>query len=204
MDAILFDLNGVILKEGRIISQIALPLISGTCDYETVKKEYLRYSSDEISRNEFWKNLNVKEPEKIEKQLLESFELSDYLLEILEKLKGKYHLGVLSNEPKEWYEYVSKKFEFEKYFDSQTISYEEKIRKPDKRIFETALSKVNANKIYFIDDMLKNLKAASEFGIIGILFSQYKGKLDLDDALDFEPKYKIDSFKELENILYRK
>ncbi|MDP4239047.1 MAG: HAD family phosphatase [Bacteroidota bacterium] len=60
------------------------------------------------------------------------------------------------------------------YFDKCYLSYEMKMVKPDKEIFENILSSENvqANECLFLDDGLKNIEQAQELGIQTYLVSE--------------------------------
>lgn len=85
-------------------------------------------------------------------------------------LKGKFKVGLLTNIPKSLIERILKQ-ELD-LFDFKFISSELKLIKPDKRIFELAVSRVGcpAGEILFIDDGQKNIEVAQELGINAILY----------------------------------
>ena len=80
-----------------------------------------------------------------------------------------------------------------KYFSTCTYSCNLGIFKPDKRMYQDALNKMNAlpNDTVFIDDRLQNLQSAAELGITPILIAA-------NPASDIEvPFLKIHSIREL-------
>ena len=101
----------------------------------------------------------------------------------ISKLKDKgYNLYILSNITKESYEYVNATIDINKIFDGGVYSYQEKLVKPDRRIYELIINRYNLNKdeTMFLDDKQKNIDAANEFGIKGVLFKTIK---DIEDNL---------------------
>lgn len=91
----------------------------------------------------------------------------------ISKLKDKgYNLYILSNISRESYEYVKSTIDIDKIFSGGVYSYQEKLLKPDKRIYELIVNKYNLKKeeTLFFDDKQKNIDAANEFGIKGVLF----------------------------------
>ena len=62
--------------------------------------------------------------------------------------------------------------EFLKYIDGKILSYEEKLIKPDPKIYSRLLEKYDlyADECIFIDDISQNVAAAQELGIHGIVF----------------------------------
>ena len=98
-------------------------------------------------------------------------------LAILEELKGrKYKILGLSNWSDEKYQLARDKFEFFKHFEGLIISGQEKVIKPDPKIYEILLSRyqIDAKETIFIDDIAKNIAGAEKFGITGIQFISAK------------------------------
>lgn len=94
-------------------------------------------------------------------------------LEILADLKDAgYHLCALSNWSAETYPRVYKHFEFLSWFDVVVLSGEEKVAKPDARIYEILLHRINreAQQCLFIDDSEPNIVAANNLGFQTIHF----------------------------------
>lgn len=91
----------------------------------------------------------------------------------ISKLKDEgYNLYILANITRESYEYVKSLIDIDKLFKGGIYSYQEKLLKPDKRIYELIINKYNLDEkeTMFFDDKQKNVKAACEFGIKGVLF----------------------------------
>lgn len=91
----------------------------------------------------------------------------------ISKLKDKgYNLYILSNIAKESYEYVKSTIDIDDVFKGGVYSYREKLLKPDRRIYELIINKYNLDKdeTMFFDDKQRNVDAACEFGIKGVLF----------------------------------
>jgi 2-haloacid dehalogenase len=85
---------------------------------------------------------------------------------LLRRLKEKYKLYGLTNWSAETFQIVFKRYSFFNLFDGIVISGEEKLIKPDKRIFELILERyhLEAKNALFIDDNLNNIQAAKEIG----------------------------------------
>jgi 2-haloacid dehalogenase len=79
----------------------------------------------------------------------------------------------LTNWSAELFPYALKKYEFLHWFDGRVVSGEEMIRKPSAEIFQRLLSRygVKAEEALFIDDSLRNIKAAEAIGINAIHFT---------------------------------
>ena len=89
---------------------------------------------------------------------------------LLRKLKEKYKLYGLTNWSAETFPIVFKRFSFFKLFDGIVISGEEKLIKPDRKIFELMLERyhLEAKNSLFIDDNMNNIQAAKEIGFATI------------------------------------
>ena len=88
----------------------------------------------------------------------------------LRELKEKYKLYGLTNWSAETFPIVLKRFSFFELFDGIVISGEEKLIKPDKKIFELMLERyhLEAKNALFIDDNVNNIRAAKEMGFVTI------------------------------------
>src|SRR5436190_6111562 len=95
-------------------------------------------------------------------------------IEIFHQLKksGKYKLYALTNWSGELFPHARERFEFLKWFDGIVVSGEEKIRKPFPEIYQLLLDRyyLSASETIFIDDSMRNIKAAEDIGIKTILF----------------------------------
>jgi 2-haloacid dehalogenase len=101
---------------------------------------------------------------------------------VLRNLKEKYKLYGLTNWSAETFPIVFKRFSFFKLFDGIVISGEEKLIKPDKKIFELILERyhLEAKNSLFIDDNMNNIEAAKEIGFATI---HVEKKTDLNSEL---------------------
>lgn len=95
-------------------------------------------------------------------------------VEIFRKLKesGKYNLYALTNWQAGLFDIALVRYNFLHWFDGRVVSGEEKTRKPFPEFYQRLLNRynVNAEEAIFIDDNLRNVKAAEEVGIKGIHF----------------------------------
>lgn len=104
-------------------------------------------------------------------------EIMPYTMKWVEKLKAQgYHLYVISNYGQYPYEETKHKFKFLSYMDGVIVSYQYKIIKPDRRIYETLLQKyhLKAEECVFIDDRSENVEGARALGFKGIQFKDYE------------------------------
>ncbi len=95
-------------------------------------------------------------------------------VEILDQLYAdkKYKLVALTNWSHQTFPIALERFEFLQHFEDILVSGVEKLKKPDPKIYQLALKRfdVKAENAIFIDDSLRNIKAASKEGIHTIHF----------------------------------
>ena len=102
-----------------------------------------------------------------------SYPLMQDNFDYISKLKDKgYNLYILSNITRESYKYVKRTIDIDKIFNGGVYSYQEGLLKPDSKIYELIVDRYNLNKneTMFFDDKQKNIDAACEFGLKGVLF----------------------------------
>jgi putative hydrolase of the HAD superfamily len=92
-------------------------------------------------------------------------------IQLLESLKKKgYKIYFLSNFYETGYYYMRNKFAVLRKGDGTLVSYQVKLMKPEKEIYEIFLAKfkLKAEECLFIDDMEENLEAGKKLGIQGL------------------------------------
>lgn len=96
-------------------------------------------------------------------------------VEIFKKIKEKKDLKTyaLTNWSAETFPRALQLYNFLHWFDGRVVSGEEKTRKPHKEIFDIILNRFSLlpEETIFIDDNLRNIKAAEEVGITSIHFT---------------------------------
>lgn len=175
MKWIVLDAMGVVFTEDTIDLIIKFVKSKKDIDSKKIRDLYLRGSLGEFKSKEIWKKLDLDNSyPAIEIEYLENnFKLRDDFLSVIRDLKKEYKIAMLSNDVSEWSKYLRIYFEIEDIFDELIISGEVSYRKPDKKIYEIFLNKVNAKAkdCVFIDDIEENLKSAKELGINVIKFA---------------------------------
>lgn len=105
-------------------------------------------------------------------------------VEIFRKLKasGNYKTYALTNWQAGLFDIALVRYDFLHWFDGRVVSGEEKTRKPFREFYQRLLDRYNVHpsKAIFIDDNLRNIKAAEEMGIKSIHFT---GPEDLEREL---------------------
>lgn len=94
---------------------------------------------------------------------------------VFQELKKNPNLKfyALTNWSAELFPYALKTYEFLHWFDGRVVSGEEMIRKPSAEIYQRLLDRygVKPEEALFIDDSLRNIKAAAAMGINTIHFT---------------------------------
>ena len=96
-------------------------------------------------------------------------------VEIFRQLKesGNYKFYALTNWSAELFPIALQRYDFLHWFDGRLVSGEEKMRKPFPEFYQLLLDRFNIKKeeAVFIDDNLRNVEAAQNFGIETIRFT---------------------------------
>ena len=104
-------------------------------------------------------------------------------VDILKRIKKENKLNVfaLTNWSAETFPTALKKFDFLNLFDGIIVSGEEKTRKPFEKIYQITIDrfKIDPTESVFIDDNLRNVKAAEKLNIKGIHFKN-SNKLEIE------------------------
>lgn len=182
--AILFDLGGVCLsgcfgKENRkkVANNFSIPFDKMEVIY---KKFELDINTGKKEFNDFLnelKTLNPKlKPSDIKEYVYSLNYANEKMIELIKKLKEKYILATLNNESKEFDDFRKRRFNLERYFHYFFPSCNVGFIKPDKRIFEFALEKLQLSPpdILFVDNNETNVEAAKRLGMNSLLFKDVK------------------------------
>lgn len=199
---IIFDLGNVVLK---LKWEIVLNKFS---DNDSDKK----ILEDVIFNSEEWKELDngtieksdaidimiSKLPENLHKpckEIMASWReglvINDNIINFIENARKQgYKTYVLSNAPHEIPEYLTQK-DLDKYFDGQIISAQEKVSKPDPKIYEILLNRysLNPEESLFLDDKKENIDTAINCKINGYIFDYNNFGAFLDNINE---KYNIE------------
>lgn len=96
-------------------------------------------------------------------------------VEIFRQLKesGKYKIYALTNWHAALFDIALVRYDFLQWFDGRVVSGEEKTRKPFPEFYHRLLDRFNVSpgEALFIDDNLRNVKAAEDLGIKSIAFT---------------------------------
>lgn len=185
INTIIFDLGGVLIDWNP--EYVYLDVFNGD-------REKMQWFFDNICTSDWNENQDAGYPmqkateERIalfpeHKELIEMFYgrwvemLGDAIegtVSILKQLieHPNYKVVALTNWSHETFPIALKKFEFLHWFEGIIVSGEEKTRKPFEEIYQLTLDRfdIEAEHAVFIDDNLRNVKAAETLGINGIHF----------------------------------
>lgn len=99
-----------------------------------------------------------------------------YAAPLVKELQDEgYRVYLLSNYPLDMYKLHWPTFEFFKLVDGYVVSAPEKMKKPDKAIYELLCTRyaLTASECIFIDDRQENVDAAIAVGMESVLFTGY-------------------------------
>jgi FMN phosphatase YigB (HAD superfamily) len=194
---IAFDLFGVVISDGHLVTHGLLPLLPPSLTKADVTPHYDAYTGGQISETAFWQALGLTLDSPIRQQFLNTFELDEDLAEVTYALSKHYRLGILSNLGAEWGDMLEARFAFSERFEPRIISGAVKCQKPEPAIYEALIqaSGVGGEHIAFIDDRRENLAVAHEFGMTTIHYQREP------DQHPFEPDYTIQRLSEVLALL---
>lgn len=88
------------------------------------------------------------------------------------KVSGRYKIYALTNWQAGLFDIALVRYNFLHWFDGRVVSGEEKTRKPFREFYQRLLDRyhVNPSEALFIDDSVRNVKAAEAMGIKSIHF----------------------------------
>ena len=180
--AVFFDMGGVLLKEGLADSireygkKHNIP--EGKFYSSAHDRPYWReFTLGNITEVAYIKQVSADlgEEDHLDdwRQLIrQSFASHTDVLEFIKLLKGKYILGVISNNPKEWFDYLWNINNLDELFTIKAVASYIHIRKPDQRIFQYALDQagVTGREAIYVDNRPERVDGATSLGIEVVVF----------------------------------
>lgn len=169
---------------------------------DKISKEELRDTRFIITLNDFGID-NVALANKISEEYIfispRKGMLMPGTIEVLEQLKNKYHLHIITNGFEEIQKVKMEYAGLDGYFDSIVTSEEAGSKKPDNRIFSYALEKARAKvteSIMIGDDMEVDILGASSIGMDTVFYDPHNA-----DSIDQTATYKVTHLTELLSLL---
>lgn len=175
---VIFDLGGVVLgRELRRLGDVlnTFAFISADESFPEFWSEFDRgtYTREEVTTllsEEY--NLSYEDASEQVQQLLDLLQPIPETVAVIEELKERgIRCYVLSNMSKEFYAELLK-FPVFDLFDGAVVSYQERVNKPDRRIYEIILSRygLEPSETVFADDKIANTEAAAALGLHTVPF----------------------------------
>lgn len=103
------------------------------------------------------------------------FQLNDNMVTFIHNLKeGGIPIGILTNNVKEFREWWWPLMDFDNIFDTVVDSHEVGIRKPNPAIYHLTMERIGATatRTVFLDDLHANVDAARQLGMHGVLVEE--------------------------------
>jgi len=110
--------------------------------------------------------------QRIRRKVFSKRSLNKPMVTLLRDLHKRYQTGILSNAGDQTRRVMEDVFHLDRYVDDIIISAEEKVIKPDERIYQIAMDRLNAEPAssLLLDDYLVNVEAARDFGMKAVQF----------------------------------
>lgn len=187
---LLFDLGNVLTSNDWHVKNQVLEKAFATIFHTTVEDlergfqaAWDKFEMGHIDEDQFWNLLlrtaGLADPDVEQaKQLWRQHQKVDpQMLNLIQTLRLKYKIGILSNIPKEWLAFKMHTLKLIHYVDSVTDSSSVGIAKPNPKIYKVALDRNHAQpeETVFIDDKERNLIPARQLGMQTILFTDFEG-----------------------------
>ncbi|CAG0929385.1 glucose-1-phosphatase [Thermoflexales bacterium] len=183
--ALISDLGGVLLRTRTAGSRRALEQRLGLAPHTIEARVFgsdlsLQAQRGEVGEEIMWRalerdldlphhGLTVRE---FRNKFFEEDFIDEELLNLIRRVRPGLKTGLLSNAWDGLREMLHTQIPVSDAFDVIVISAEEKIAKPDPRLYQLALTRlgVQADEAIFLDDLSENVDAARALGLIGIHF----------------------------------
>ena len=171
---IVFDYAEVI-AEGPMSKWVRENIYPDDSKLVAYREKAHKWDLGEMSLKEVYKHLGEITgiaPELIWENFYEKSLPNNEVIDLIKQLKKNYNIILFSNFVAELLRKLLNKYEITELFDEIIISSEHKMKKPDPKFFELLVRRAGVNKdeIIFIDDKLRNILAANEFGIKAFQF----------------------------------
>ncbi|WP_113929394.1 HAD family hydrolase [Bacillus sp. P14.5] len=128
------------------------------------------------------------------------FSINHQHINIINTLKNEVKVAIITNGSTQRQKAKIRNTRLNNCFDIVVISEEAGFSKPDKRIFESAIEKLNVkpgDALFVGDDIYKDIGGSQNAGIKGIWFNPHRSKNDTD----IKPYAEIQSLEELLHLI---
>ncbi len=204
---LLTDAHGVIFTKQDDFNNVYSPELRKRYEYDERLSQSLYYSEltkGIITSYEYFRKIGINPSDNYIRNLgfIEELEIAPEFFKFAEKLKDRFRISVVSNDAPEWRDGIVQHFGLNQYVDDYFVSGDKDIgvRKPDSGIYTAVLSKlkVNSSQCIFVEDVLENLVAPSQLGMLTIYFNRNNQP---EKIRGFVPDYTVRDFRELGGLL---
>jgi len=181
--AVFWDLGGVLVRTEDYTARENLAIQLGM---SRVELETLVFAGDsgkraqlgETNAEHHWQNLganlglSIEEMVVFQQDFWSGDRVDNTLIEYIRVLHSRHKIGLISNAFSDLRQVITNVWKIEDAFDDMTISSEVGIVKPDPKIFQTALERleVHPQESIFIDDFPHNVDGARNINMRAIHF----------------------------------
>jgi len=181
--AVFWDLGGVLVRTEDYTARENLAIQLGM---SRVELETLVFAGDsgkraqlgETNAEQHWQNLganlglSIEEMVVFQQDFWSGDRVDNTLIEYIRVLHSRHKIGLISNAFSDLRQVITNVWKIEDAFDDMTISSEVGIVKPDPKIFQTALERleVHPQESIFIDDFPHNVDGARNINMRAIHF----------------------------------
>jgi len=183
IQAVVFDLGGVLFSEGK---SVAIDKLCRECGYD---RELLRkvLSSPEsidlrkglISDETFWSLVQGQLPQSydaslIKKEWYDGYVLDEDIFALIKELRGKYRLVAFSGNVRSRVDFLERKYHFRNLFDLEIYSFDYHHTKPEREFVKIMIEKVGSRpeEIVYIDDNDTYAQPARELGVQVLIYTR--------------------------------
>lgn len=181
---IMSDLSEVIMQGYMGVGQELSPILNIPVEEIELEKTknfplFIKLMEGKLNEDEYIKkfleitkwNISIEDFKNVVRKVLKK--KIPGTIDILKELKKDYKLVLLSDNVREWVDYILKVNKDLEIFDYKFFSYELESIKEDNITFVKVLDKIKAKpeEVFFIDDSLENIKSAESIGIKGVQFT---------------------------------
>jgi putative hydrolase of the HAD superfamily len=193
--ALVLDYGGVISKPQNPdnVNNMLQLLCQDYNDFRNVyRSKRANYDNGQLSGEEYWHSIlqcyglkqNDSQVTKLIQEDIRSWTLiNDSMIQFIKESREKLHtLAIISNMTKDCLVYMKKHFQWLELFDELIFSCEFGKNKPDAKIYEAFLSRIEIppQECLFADDLIENVDGAMKSGMNVIHFKsfwQFRGDL---------------------------
>lgn len=198
--AVIFDFGGVLVRTfdytGRRKWEGRLGLMQGGLEEVVFNSDVATQAMlGHVPESAVWANAGALfrvSPEELEQLKIDFWAgdaLDEDLVRFLGGLRPRYRTGILSNAWSGARDVFTGRLGLDRAVDTMVISAEERLAKPDARIYHLAAERlgVRSEEAIFVDDLQVNIDGARAVGMRGILFQSHEQVIaDVRQCLDHD------------------